>query len=93
MTGRPALACRPPVRSLGAMSAPRDRDQSEHTKWSPVLIGFYLSCAGASLGAAIAFGSYKFFESRGGLVFGSVMSVVSCVTCYLSLRAARRPPG
>ena len=28
-----------------------------------------------------------------GLVFGSVLSGVSCVTCYFSLRAARRPPG
>jgi hypothetical protein len=66
---------------------------TEHTRWSPGLIGFYFSCAGASLGAAIAFGSHFFFESRGGLIFGSVMSAVSCVTCYLSLRAARRPPA
>ncbi len=66
---------------------------AEHTRWSPGLIGFYFSCAGASLGAAIAFGSHFFFGSIGGLIFGSVMCSVSCVTCYYSLRAARRPPG
>jgi hypothetical protein len=71
--------------------APR-RPQPEHTKWSPGLIGFYLSCAGVSLGAAIAFGSWFFFTSTGGLVFGCVMSGVSAITCFLSLRAARRPP-
>jgi hypothetical protein len=64
---------------------------SEHSRWTAGLIGFYLSCAGASLGAAIAFGSHFFFESRGGLIFGSIMSGVSCVTCFYSLRAARRP--
>lgn len=66
---------------------------AEHTRWSLGLIGFYFSCAGASLGAAIAFGSHFFFESSGGVIFGSVMCSVSCVTCYYSLRAARRPPG
>jgi len=75
------------------MSAPSRPPNSEHTRWSPGLIGFYLSCAGASLGAAIAFGSHFFFHSRGGLIFGAVLSGVSCVTCYLALRAARRPPG
>ncbi len=65
---------------------------TEHTRWSPGLIGFYFSCAGASLGAAIGFGSYFFFESQGGLIFGSVVASVSSVTCYYSLRAARRPP-
>ena len=65
----------------------------EHTRWSPGLIGFYLSCAGVSLGAAIAFGSHFFFADTGGLVFGCVMSGVSCVTCFLALRAARRPPA
>lgn len=65
----------------------------EHTRWSPGLIGFYLSCAGVSLGAAIAFGAHFFFRSTGGLVFGCVMSGVSSVTCFLALRAARRPPG
>lgn len=65
---------------------------TEHTRWSPGLIGFYLSCAGVALGATIAGGSHFFFESFGGTVFGSVMSGISCVTCYFSLRAARRPP-
>ncbi|MGC6486375.1 MAG: hypothetical protein ACON4Z_01915 [Planctomycetota bacterium] len=65
----------------------------EHTRWSPGLIGFYLSCAGVALGATIAGGSHFFFGSLGGTVFGTVMSAVSCVTCYTSLRAARKPPG
>ena len=65
----------------------------EHTKWSPGLIGFYASCAGVSLGAAIAFGSHFFFRSTGGLLFGCVMSGVSIVTCFLSLHAARKPPA
>lgn len=65
----------------------------EHTRWSPGLIGFYLSCAGVAMGATIAGGSHFFFESAGGTAFGVCMSAVSCVTCYTSLRAARRPPG
>ncbi len=72
---------------------PRPRSSVEHTKWSPGLLGFYASCAGVSLGAAIAFGSWFFFDSVGGLVFGCVMSGVSCVTCFFALRAARRPPS
>jgi hypothetical protein len=75
------------------MSPPSRPPKSEHTRWSPGLVGFYLSCAGASLGAAIGFGSHFFFRSRGGLIFGAVLSAVSCVTCYFALRAARRPPG
>lgn len=71
---------------------PRYPGDVEHTRWSPGLIGFYLSCAGVSLGAAIAFGSHFFFRSTGGLVFGCVMSGVSCVTCFFALHAARRPP-
>jgi hypothetical protein len=65
----------------------------ENTRWSPGLLGFYASCAGVSLGAAIGFGAYKFFNSVGGLTFGIALSAVSCVTCYLSLVAARRPPA
>jgi hypothetical protein len=65
----------------------------EHTRWSPALLGFYASCAGVSLGAAIGFGAYKFFHSTGGLVFGISVSAISCVTCYLTLVAARRPPA
>jgi hypothetical protein len=64
----------------------------EHTRWSPGLIGFYLSCAGVSLGAAITFGSHFFFRNTGGTWFGIVMTSVSSVTCFLALRAARRPP-
>ena len=32
------------------------RPETEHTRWSPGLIGFYLSCAGVALGATIAGG-------------------------------------
>jgi len=66
---------------------------TEHTRLSLGLIGFYLGCAGTSIGAAIAFGSHFFFESRVGLVFGLVMSLVSGVASFYALRAARRPPG
>ena len=76
------------------MSAPtKGSDGREHTKWSPALLGFYASCAGVSLGAAIAFGGYFLLRSTGGLVFGSVLSGVSCVTCFFALSAARRPPA
>lgn len=75
------------------MSAPSgSADRREHTKWSPALLGFYASCAGVSLGAAIAFGGHFLFKSTAGLVCGLVMSGVSCVTCFYSLHAARRPP-
>lgn len=66
--------------------------EKEHTRWSPGLMGFYVSCAGVSLGAAIGFGAHWFFKSRSGLIFGVALSAVSCVTCYFSLVAARRPP-
>lgn len=65
----------------------------EHTRWSPGLMGFYLSCAGVSLGAAIGFGAHWFFRSSSGLAFGIGLSAISCITCYVSLKAARRPPG
>lgn len=74
------------------MTPTQSERDTEHTRWSPGLIGFYLSCAGVALGATIAGGSWFFFESQNGAVFGGVMSAVSCVTCYFSLRAARRPP-
>jgi hypothetical protein len=80
-----------PRRSTAPNPAPRPAPV-EHTKWSLGLIGFYASCAGVSLGAAIGFGAWKFFDSTGGLVFGIVMAGVSCVTCFFTLRAARRPP-
>lgn len=64
----------------------------EHTHWSFGLIGFYLSCAGVALGATIAAAGFLLFESTGALVFGSALSLVSCVTCYVALKAARKPP-
>jgi hypothetical protein len=80
--------------STAPSSRPRPgRAQPEHTKWSPALLGFYASCAGVSLGAAIGFGAWKFFDSTAGLVSGCVLSGVSCVTCFLTLHAARRPPS
>lgn len=75
--------------TLVAMSQPTSQ-QPEHQRWTVGLIGFYLSCAGASLGAAIGFGGYFFFESEGTMIFGLTVSVISCITCFFSLRAARR---
>ena len=69
------------------------RPQTEHTHWSLALVGFYLSCAGVALGATLAAAGYAFFGSTGWLVFGIVMSSVSAVTCYQTLRAARQPPA
>lgn len=65
----------------------------EHTRWSPGLIGFYLSCAGTALGATFAAAGWAFFGSLGWVVFGSVMCGVSIVTCFVSLYAARKPPS
>jgi hypothetical protein len=59
-------------------------------RWSAALVGFYLSCAGVALGAAIAAAGYLWFASVGALVFGSAMTLLCCVTCYRSLVAARR---
>jgi hypothetical protein len=73
-----------------AMRSPRD---TEHTKWSPGLIGFYLSCAGVALGATFAGGGHFFFGSKPWLIFGCCLSGVSCVTCYFTLMAARKPPA
>jgi hypothetical protein len=76
----------------GPARKPAPPPQVEHTRWSLALVGFYLSCAGVSLGAGIGAAGYAFFDSVGTLVFGCVMSGISCVTTYLTLRAARRPP-
>ena len=76
------------------MSPPSDHDPNvEHTRWSPGLIGFYLSCAGVALGAGFGGGAHFFFKSTTGTVFGIVLSSVSIVTCFVSLAAARRPPS
>ena len=68
-----------------------DPKNVEHTRWSPGLIGFYLSCAGTAMGSTIAASGWFFFGSRGAIVFGGILAGVSMVTCYVSLRAARRP--
>jgi hypothetical protein len=73
--------------------SPRDSRDVEHTRWSPGLIGFYLSCAGVALGAGFGGGAHFFFKSTTGTVFGIVLSSVSIVTCFVSLAAARRPPS
>ncbi|MCA8951273.1 MAG: hypothetical protein KDE27_17330 [Planctomycetes bacterium] len=70
-----------------------DQKDVEHTKWSPGLIGFYLSCAGTAMGSTIAASGWFFFGSVGAIWGGAVLAAVSIVTCYLSLRAARRPKG
>jgi hypothetical protein len=75
------------------MAAPQQsKPDVEHTHWSLALVCFYLSCAGVALGATFAGGGYLFFDSTGWLVFGAALSVVSAVTCYLSLESARRAP-
>lgn len=70
------------------------RPAVEPARWSLAWAGFYLSCAGVALGAGLAGGGYFFFESTGWLAFGATMSIVSCVTCYVTLRKARQetPP-
>ena len=59
-------------------------------RWSLAFVGFSLSCAGVALGATFAGGGYIFFGSKGWLVFGIVVVIVSVVTCFLSLSAERR---
>jgi hypothetical protein len=81
------------ARPAAGHSSPAEDRSVEYTRWSPGLIGFYLSCAGVALGATFAASGHFFFGSSGWLVFGAVMSGVSCITCYLSLKAARRAPG
>ena len=65
----------------------------EHTRWSWGLVGFYCGCAGTSLGAAIGFAGYKFFDSIGALIGGFVLVAVSIVACFVGLAAARRKPA
>ncbi|MEO6594226.1 MAG: hypothetical protein ABIP94_05690 [Planctomycetota bacterium] len=60
------------------------------TLWSFAWAGFYLSCALVALGATLAGGGWFFFGSTGWLVFGCVMSAVSSIACFFTLRAARR---
>lgn len=64
----------------------------EHTRWSWGLAGFYLGCAGTSLGAAIGFAGYKFFDSVAALVWGGLLCAASIVSCFVGLAAARRKP-
>ncbi len=54
------------------------------------LVGFYLSCAGVALGATIGSAGFLWFESKGALVFGIVMTGICAVTCYRSLLGLRR---
>ena len=76
-----AVAPRPQHLVAGYLAALEDASAA-----GPVAVG------GVSLGAAIGFGAHWFFRSASGLAFGIGLSAVSCVTCYVSLKAARRPP-
>ena len=68
--------------------------QSEPTRWSPGLIGFYASCAAVGLGAAVAAVVLIVFPGAEGTtpaaVIGILMVVVGSVTCLRSLKSARR---
>lgn len=64
----------------------------EHTRWSPGLIGFYLSCAGTAMGSTIAASGWFFFGSTAAIFVGALLAIVSIVCCFISLRAARRKP-
>jgi len=77
----------PPKSTPGTAPAPID---FERTRWSPGLIGFYVSCACVALGATIAAAGYMWFRSIPALVIGIVMTVVSTITCFTTLGAARR---
>lgn len=85
---RDTPAANPAPRSAPTLVPP----QAEHTRWSPGLIGFYVSCAGVALGATFASAGPLLLRSDTALVFGCVLAAVSAVTCYLSLAAARRRP-
>lgn len=62
----------------------------EQTTLSWPLIGFYTSCALVALGATIAAASWMWSQSWGGLVAGSILTVVSSITCLTCLRKARQ---
>lgn len=54
------------------------------------IVGFYVSCAGVALGAAIGAAGFLWFDSTAALVAGIALTAVSSVTCFLSLQQARR---
>lgn len=70
--------------------SPPPRSPQDDPKWYFRLVGFYLSCAGATLGAGVAAAGYMWFESIAALVVGIVVTVVCIVTCYTNLSAIRR---
>ena len=59
-------------------------------RWYFRLIGFDLSCAGVTLGAAVAAAGYMWFGSVTALVVGIVLTAVCTVTCFTNLSAIRR---
>lgn len=61
----------------------------ERTRASWGLLGFYTSCAGVAIGAAVAACGWAWFDSVGALVAGIVLTAVSSVTCFVSLHKAR----
>jgi len=62
--------------------------------WSPALVGFYVSCAAVSIGAAIAAIVLIVFPEASlatpVAVFGVLLTGAGCVGAWRSLHAARR---
>jgi len=71
-------------------SPPPPSFKREQTRLSWPLIGFYSSCAGVSIGAAIAAAGWLWVGSVAALVVGGVMVVGGFVSCLRCLQLARR---
>ena len=69
---------------------PDEHPAGEQTTWSPGLVGFYVSCGGVSISAAVAASGLLVLESTTTFAVGVVLVVAFSVSCFLSLRAARR---
>lgn len=69
--------------------APRAPGARERTRASWGLLGFYTSCAGVAIGAAVAACGYAWFGSLAALVVGGALALGSAVTCLYCLRRAR----
>lgn len=69
-------------------------NQTEQTRLSWPLIGFYTGCAGVAIGATIAAAGPMWFESTAAMVVGIVMVVASAILCVVGLGRARKvtPP-
>lgn len=71
------------------MTPVQETPRHERTKASWGLLGFYSSCAGVSIGAAVGACGYAWFGSVPALVVGIVMVVGSAIGCFVCLRNAR----